>query len=267
MPTTEWNLVRWDQRYHWNDGGDIWSKAWGSVEMHWHATLLPRIHRYVPAESMLEIAPGYGRWTAFLKDLCSRLSLVDLSPKCIEACRKRFGESDDIAYHVNDGRSLEMIDDDSIDFAFSFDSLVHVELEVLESYLRELCSKLRKDGVGMFHHSNAGEYARYFKVLKRVPLPKSWLRLIGIGTRRHARALSVTAEGFDALCRAAGLRCLSQEIINWHGPLLLDCISIFVREDSSWPARCERVRNRHFMNEADSASRISALYGGGEGAS
>ena len=85
------------------------------------------------AESMLEIAPGYGRWTAFLKDLCSRLPLVDLSPKCIEACRERFGESDDIAYHVNDGRSPAMIDEDSIDFAFSFDSLVHVELEVLES--------------------------------------------------------------------------------------------------------------------------------------
>ena len=95
--------------------------------MQWYGTLLPRIHRYLPTETILEIAPGFGRWTDFLKDHCRKPIVVDLSQKCIEACRERFKACSHIAYFVNDGQSLGMIEDHAVDFAFSFDSLVHAE--------------------------------------------------------------------------------------------------------------------------------------------
>jgi hypothetical protein len=56
------------------------------------------------------------------------------------------------------GKSLSAVADGSIDFAFSFDSLVHFEVDAMESYLRELACKLSADGVAFLDHSNLGEY-------------------------------------------------------------------------------------------------------------
>ena len=121
MPTLNWNKQTWDTTYDWSRQGDEWSTTWGSVDMQWFGSILPRIHGFVPVETILEIAPGFGRCTPFLKDLCDKLILVDMSEKCIEACKKRFEPYSHISYYTNDGASLDMIEDDSIDFIFSFD--------------------------------------------------------------------------------------------------------------------------------------------------
>jgi SAM-dependent methyltransferase len=107
MPTVEQNYEVWDREYGWSQQGDEWSGPWGSAEAQWRWTVAPRIRSCVPAGTILEIAPGFGRWTHYLKDLCTRLVVVDLSERCIEACRQRFAAESHIAYHVNDGRSLE----------------------------------------------------------------------------------------------------------------------------------------------------------------
>ena len=59
---------------------------------------------------------------------------------------------------LNDGRSLSMIPDSSVDFVFSFDSFVHPDREIVEGYLRQLGTKLKIGGKGFIHHSNFGEY-------------------------------------------------------------------------------------------------------------
>lgn len=158
MATIDENLKVWDGTYDWQAGGDEWSAAWGNPTQQWYSTILPRIHRFVPPGTILEIAPGFGRWTSHLKDLCKRLVLVDLSGKCIEHCKARFAAESKIAYHVNDGISLEMVADGSIDFVFSFDALVHVEADVIQNYLFSLAQKLKPTGAGFLHHSNAGWY-------------------------------------------------------------------------------------------------------------
>lgn len=141
MPSIDWNMKEWDRRHGWPKQGEEWSQPWGSAEAQWKHTLLPRIDHFVPCGTILEIAPGYGRWTVYLKELCKRLVLVDLSATCIAACRERFKADKKIDYYVNDGKDLAMVEDRSIDFVFSFDSLVHVELEVLEAYVRQIQSK------------------------------------------------------------------------------------------------------------------------------
>src|ERR671937_2540807 len=147
MADVEKNLRVW-RSWDWSRAGDEWSDWCGGTEAMWHGTLMPRIHRFLPAGTILEIAPGYGRWTQFLKEHCERLVLVDLAENCIAHCRERFAGEDHIAYHVNDGRSLAMVEDESVDLAFSFDSLVHADLDVLASYLDQLARKLKRDGVG-----------------------------------------------------------------------------------------------------------------------
>ena len=154
---------------------------------------------------MLEIAPGRGRWTSYLRGYCDRLAIVDLDEACIAACRQRFEGDDRITYHVNDGMSLAMIDDESVDLAFSFDSLVHANAEVLASYLRGSrgrsvrtvsgSSTIRTQGVigatsNFRKESRAAARARLYA-----------LRLLD---RPGWRALDMTAERFRESCAAAG---------------------------------------------------------------
>jgi len=77
----------------------------GRTAMLWHVTLLPRLRGFLPARTILEIAPGGGRITAHLVDWCERLHLVDIAPEALSACRERFRDRRGIAYHLGDGRS------------------------------------------------------------------------------------------------------------------------------------------------------------------
>jgi Methyltransferase domain len=95
--------------YDWSQRGDEWSDAWGGVSHQWWTTLFVRIQGYLPASRILEIAPGYGRWTHFLNDLCDELIIVDIAEAAIADCRERFAAEPHIRAHVNDGTSLAMV--------------------------------------------------------------------------------------------------------------------------------------------------------------
>lgn len=264
MPTIEENKFAWDKNYDWKDKGDEWSLPWGGTDMLWYAVILPRIHLFVPTPTILEIAPGFGRFTQFLARLCNRVIVVDLSEKCIEACKRRFKDCSHIDYHVNDGKSLEMINESLVDFVFSFDSLVHAKDDVIEAYLNQLAKKLRKNGVGFMHHSNMGEYAVYFrftdKLTQKIELLHKW-NLIETN-RLSWRSLDMTAQKFREYVEEAGLQCISQEIINWPGKKrLVDCISVFTTKDSLWLHQNKIMRNKDFMRMADYVSKLSQLYG------
>src|SRR5262245_2252109 len=89
MPTVEQNRRIWNVR-DWTEGGEEWSSAWGDSSAQWQWTIFPRIAAFLPAGTILEIAPGYGRWTHYLKDYCDELIGVDLSRRCVRACQRRF---------------------------------------------------------------------------------------------------------------------------------------------------------------------------------
>ena len=264
MADVEDNLEVWQQDWDWSTGGDEWSEWWGGTPAQWHGALLPRIHAFVPTGRALEIAPGYGRWTQYLKDLADELVIVDLTERCIESCRARFADSTNIEYHVNDGRSLDMVEDGTIDFAFSFDSLVHVEADVLGAYLGQLARKLKPDGIGFIHHSNAGVYEPVTRLAMRAP-ERVRRALVNRGVLIDVyawRARSATGRRFVEQCEQAGLACVSQEQINWHtGPYLMDAISVFTPRGSRWERPLEVVRNPRFRSEADRQRKLYAAWG------
>jgi SAM-dependent methyltransferase len=250
MPQVDWNKRTWEAESKWRDGGDRWSNAWGGPQMQWHGTLLPRIHSFLPTGTILELGPGFGRWTEFLQSACERLIVVDLSQACIAACRARFRAQPHVECHTNDGKSLDIVPDGSIDFVFSFDSLVHVEADVIDAYLEQLAKKMKPDGIGFIHHSNLARYRDYFRCVRGVPLLRTLLRPLGFATRTHDRGATVSAESFARSAEAAGLQCIGQEWINWDSPLLIDCISTFTPKGSVWDTGNRVVRNRFFMDEA-----------------
>ena len=77
MPRLDWNIHQWDGEYNWELKGEEWSSSWGSSEAQWFGSLYPRLHKYFPAARILEIAPGFGRWTRFLLDYCDDYTGID----------------------------------------------------------------------------------------------------------------------------------------------------------------------------------------------
>ena len=286
MPTVEQNLLLWGNADGWKDDGDKWSINWGSTELEWSTSIFPRIRQFIPASTILEIAPGFGRWTQFLKGFCDQLIAVDVSPACTERCKERFASDPRVQCFANDGRSLPMVTDGSVEFAFSFDSLVHVEADVIAAYLRELARKLKPGGHAFLHHSNLGAFRNSVWLPKAIgrpqpigadggkPAPIShglWMRRRlqskltdwGLVNTFDNRAESMCAKVFRDSCDATGLECVSQELVSWnHGPSLIDCFSVVRRRNENGnPRRPPRViKNHHFMDEADRARRIAELY-------
>ncbi len=262
MATIEENKSTWDGDYNWQNCGDEWSAAWGGPFMQWYGTIFPRIKAHVPANSILEIACGYGRWTQYLKDLCEHITVIDLSKECIQACKQRFSASSHIEYYVNDGRSLDMIPDNSVDFAFSFDSLVHANESVIDAYLSQLPRILNKDGVCFIHHSNLGMYHTKYSMIRRIP-KLEWLlgRISILDKDVHWRDLSMDASKFESLAEKHGLRCVSQEIIFWGtNKTFTDCMSTIIRNDSSIAVPNRVFMNANFMQEVNNFLQLSRQY-------
>jgi hypothetical protein len=147
---------------------------------------------------------------------------------------------------VNDGSSLAMVENGSIDLVFSFDSLVHAELEVLGCYLRELARVLAADGVAFLHHSNMGAYA-----------PGTY-----DPNDIHWRATSVSAAEIERLAETLGLSCVSQETVAWgNDSLLNDCFSVITRAGSRFDRENVVVENLDFTTgEIAMARRLSTQY-------
>lgn len=245
MPTVESNKRYWSEKYQWADAGEEWSRPWGDSRMLWYSVLAPRIERYLPTGTVLEIAPGYGRCTEYLRRSADHLVLVDLNENCIEACRRRFEADTHLSYHVNDGSSLDFVEDGSVDFAFSFDSLVHVEGEVMRTYLTGLERKLAPDGVAFLHHSNLGGYS---------PLARRAMRRFGGRDRGVSGAL------IEQICDEVGLHLRAQELITWPDVsrvFLSDCFSLVAKQREQ---ETQRVTSRWFGTDAKHAASVSAVY-------
>lgn len=243
-------------KYDWKDAGEEWSEPWGGSAAQWTHSILPRIESCLPAYTILEIGCGFGRWTHFLREHCQRLLALDRAAVCVDACRERFREDARVTFHQNDGRSLSIFADESIDFVFSFDSLVHPNADVIDAYLNGLGRKLKIGGKGFLHHSNFGEYAN--RGVERLPQAvKKLLRKTGLLDWEHHRNPTMDSARFRESCARYGLRCVGQELVNWRGRRLIDCFSLFVRSDAKANEPTRVIRNPDFMREAEGIRRQS----------
>lgn len=261
MPSVDENLNEWNQS-DWShyDNGEKWSVLWGGSETQWFGSLYFRLHPFLPCQRLLEIAPGHGRWTQYLKHVCEELHVVDLSPNCIAACRQRFAADAHITYHVNDGYSLAMVPG-HFNVIFSFDSLVHVEIDIIDGYLAQIGGMLARDGICFLHHSNLGEYMK--RGLSYIP--RSILEREDFNT--NWRAESVDAATVAALAERHDLAVIGQELVNWGATglygmsLFTDCFSLFTHKGSRWEREKRIFHNEHYASaEAAHMKQLGELY-------
>jgi ubiquinone/menaquinone biosynthesis C-methylase UbiE len=136
----------WD----WQEHGEEWA-----LSAEWKDSLVRHVLRkYMPAgKNVLEIGPGAGRWTEFLQPMAAHLIGVDISQKCVDICRERFGRAGNAKFMTTEGNNLRGIDDQSVDAIWSFDVFVHINTEDAAGYVSEFRSVLRPGGVGVVHHA------------------------------------------------------------------------------------------------------------------
>jgi SAM-dependent methyltransferase len=243
VPDLSWNYATWNDSHGWEEDGEEWSAAWGGARSQWYGAIYPRINCFLPAGRILEIAPGYGRWTQFLLSQCSEYFGVDLSERCIDKCKRRFSSSSRVQFIKNDGQSLAMIPDDYIDFVFSLDSLVHAEADVLWAYTRQISRKLTRCGIAFLHHSNAlGESVDPQEV------------------RANARAESVSSSSLKDMIEDSGGNVLIQEEINWGSKTRIDCLTTFGREGAFANRSYVLIKNDEFMAEATLIQKHQSPY-------
>lgn len=267
MPTVDWNYAKWNERHDWPEGGDEWSFSWGGARAQWLTCVLPRLAPMLPTGSLVEIATGRGRWTHFLLSYCTSYTGVDLAPNCVSTCQERFADDTHATFAVTDGMTLPMVPDKSTDLVFSFDSLVHVEADVIASYLRECQRILSADGAAFIHHSNVGIYrrtARWRDLSARYANPfwltRGVLRRVGLAEWHGDRGRSMTAQRFAELAKEAGLACPRQEVIGWSSLMLTDCISVVTRPGSKWDRTPTIVQNRRFKSAQRSARLVARAF-------
>ena len=150
--SVEENTLKWNN-YRWERGENEWTAS-----DQWKQSVIDDIllQNIQPGAVVLEIGPGFGRWTRTLTEISTSVLVVDVAEKCIDHCRDLFGDKDNISFHVNDGRSLNFAADNSVDYVWSFDVFVHIEPEDIDSYFQEFRRVLKRDGLAVIHHGIIG---------------------------------------------------------------------------------------------------------------
>lgn len=137
--------------------GDEWGVA-GTLYDHYLASLI------TADDVVLEIGPGSGRVTEHALARSRELHAVEVSSEMIEALRRRLGQPANLVVHKVSDVDLSAFADDTFDVAFSIGVFVHLCLEDMYRYLRDLRRVLKPgrrfviDGVmdlgtdGGWHH-------------------------------------------------------------------------------------------------------------------
>lgn len=235
MPDLAWNKATWDGTYDWSGRGHEWSGPWGGSAGMFFATIMPRIGAALPADSLLELAPGHGRVTAFLLRFCRRYRGVDLSQQCVDYCRGRFAFRPDAAFFANDGLSLAAVAEERFDLVVSFDSLVHADLPVFEAYIPQVLALLKPGGVAFLHHSNLADFPAV--------------------TEFQHRSTSVSAALVAGLVARHGGRVLVQEVFNGGPAAAYDGFTLFGRGEDHPEIEPKLIFNPTLMGREGQMSR------------
>ena len=189
--TVENNFRIWDQKYDWPRDGDEWdgqSRLSHQPYDEWKKSIIETfIAPNISENSIaLEIAPGHGRWTTGIVEFCKEIILIDLSPSCIEFCKKRFASFNHVRYIVNDGKSLNGVKDNYVDFVWSYDSFVHMDKNTIEAYLNEISRVLKPEVIGIIPNPCSRHALLWLDFLRRKgEIGNRFYNLISMGKKGY----------------------------------------------------------------------------------
>jgi SAM-dependent methyltransferase len=202
----DWNRRRWGSGRRWK-ATDRYGYCWDSAHQQMNSEpariatrfLQPHLGQRLDLKIM-ELAPGVGRFTTELVRISREIHLVDMNRACIEICRERFKYYPNVHYYINDGQDLAEIPGADFDLIASFDAMVHMAPEIIETYVKDLSDRLNLKGLLFLDHSGRGR--------------------LQAGNRTN-----MTDEKMAKIGQQCGLAVVAQHFRNQH-----DCITVFRRE-------------------------------------
>jgi len=198
---------------------EYFALAEASMERHWGHFIEPIIGNG-PLGTVIDLAIGHGRNTEKLRHIASKVIGVDINQECIDHCKDRFKDANNVELVKTDGTEFTGVADGSADLVYCFDAMVHFQPEIVEAYIPEFARVLKTGGKGFIHHSN-------------------WTNALGgnFQEQPHWRNF-MSKDLFGYMLHKAGLKIVSQTVTGWDASIPdaanlpgfvanLDCISYF----------------------------------------
>lgn len=187
--------------------------AAGDMERHWKTLIWPLLSKYpIDFSRTLELACGYGRNSRKLLEVgASSLTLVDVNSENIAYCREHIQPLGNVTLVQNNGIDLSQLGSNEFTFAYTFDSMVHFDLELIISYVEEFSRVMKEGGFVFIHHSNYSDAPG--NDFRKNP---HWRNFMSAAIMRHI----AIRNKFDVV---------EQRIIDWGGCPNIDCLSLLKR--------------------------------------
>lgn len=175
--------------YEDRDLSKIYGYQWGDPEMTPNLKVVKRffVDPFINKDIVaLEIGPGGGRWTQYLSK-AKHLYVVDVFQELLDETKKNI-QSSNVSFIKNNGTDFPEVPFNSIDYVFSFDVFVHLDLDVIEKYLINAKTILKPDGVFFIHYSDKTKYEGFINTGFSLNSPELMNELL------HKHSFTVIAE-------------------------------------------------------------------------
>jgi SAM-dependent methyltransferase len=203
-------LVKKEAFYWGNSVADAYHKAAAAdMDSHWERHIWPMLSRYpIDFSRTMDFACGYGRNARKLREVGAKLvTLVDVHSENVAYCEDNLVPLGGFDVFQNTGYDLMGIQSGAYTHIYSFDSMVHFDLEIVLSYIAEFARVLQPGGTAFVHHSNCT--ARPGASFRDNP---HWRNFMSDAIFRHASIRN-------------GFQILDQQRLSWAGEDI-DCVTL-----------------------------------------
>jgi len=152
------NYSKKDFLAFWGKTGYV--ETWDGHQYNWSKEIQDLVLNEIGSEKekvVLEIGCGAGYWTKFLCENSKQVFAIDLIPKPkIDSKNFKYIENKDMQFDCS------ALEDNSIDFAFSFGVFCHLSFDACESYLKDVMRVLKNGGSAIFMYSDDEGLKKFF---------------------------------------------------------------------------------------------------------
>lgn len=163
MPSILENTRMWTT-YDWPQDGDEWSEFatdFRETYPEWKRALVNRFLQphLKPNAVVLEVGCGHGRWSQLIHQKVKKFYVVDLLAECLDYTRRRLNDNKNT--YIQTYGPMPQIGDGEVDFIWSFDVFVHIELGDTGVYFKEFGRVLKRGGKAVIHTPDDSRHGGY----------------------------------------------------------------------------------------------------------